>query len=279
MEVRLASEPAPDRAANEDYALCVGDLVAVFDAVTHPAELDNGCAHGSAWYVRRLAARLAEAYSSAPDRDLPALLAMAITAVRHDHGGGCDLTQASTPASTASVLRRGHDRIDYLVLGDSPLVIDLGDDVLVITDDRFDQVIRRIRQAATTGPGTASGLEHKPIAGVTAEKWQYTNRPGGYWLAGADPDAAGQAFVGSAPASGPGRVRRAALLTDSASAAVDQFAVLNWSGPLDLLTDAGPADLIRTVRLAERAGVDRYTRPRHKRHDDATAVLCLMEGD
>jgi hypothetical protein len=52
MEVRLARVAAPDR-ANEDYALAVGDLVAVFDGVTLREGIDSGCVHGPAWYVRR----------------------------------------------------------------------------------------------------------------------------------------------------------------------------------------------------------------------------------
>src|SRR2546430_8328643 len=57
MEVRLASIAAPGR-PNEDYALAVGDLVAVFDGVTQPDGVVNGCVHGPAWYVRRLVAHL-----------------------------------------------------------------------------------------------------------------------------------------------------------------------------------------------------------------------------
>lgn len=55
-EVRLASEPAPGREANEDIAFVVGDLVGVLDGVTRTEGLDDGCCHGPAWYVQRLAA-------------------------------------------------------------------------------------------------------------------------------------------------------------------------------------------------------------------------------
>ncbi|MFC7760094.1 hypothetical protein ACFQY4_20295 [Catellatospora bangladeshensis] len=36
-------------------------------------------------------------------------------------------------------------------------------------------------------------------------------------------------------------------------------------------------ELIRQVRQAETADADGYSRPRHKRHDDATVALCLFD--
>ena len=49
---------APGRPVNEDYAFAVPGLVGVLDGVSDPVGLDTGCVHGTAWYVRRLAARI-----------------------------------------------------------------------------------------------------------------------------------------------------------------------------------------------------------------------------
>jgi hypothetical protein len=116
MEVRLATEAAPGRPANEDATLAVGSLVAVFDGVTQPAGIDVGCQHGPAWYVRQLVARLTAAYTAAPAETLPALLASAIEAVRADHGGGCDLGHPGTPAASVAMLRDLGGQVDYLLL-------------------------------------------------------------------------------------------------------------------------------------------------------------------
>src|SRR5947208_12216140 len=126
MEVRLATAAAPGRAANEDYALAVGNFVAVFDGVTEPEGQDTGCIHGPSWYVRRLAARFAAAYTADPTRSLPHLLADAIDGVRADHGSDCDLRQPATPASTVCALKVDVDAAAYLVLGDSTLLTDCG---------------------------------------------------------------------------------------------------------------------------------------------------------
>jgi hypothetical protein len=112
-----------------------------------------------------------------------------------------------------------------------------------------------------------------------AEKHKLTNQPHGYWIAAANPAAAYEAVTGTAPLHGPDRVRRAALLTDGASAAVEQFKLLDWRGLLDVLTDHGPHELIRRVRNAENVNHDAHSHPRYKRHDDATAALCTFEED
>src|SRR5687768_14703020 len=126
MEVRFATEAAPGRRVNEDTALAVGSLVAVFDGVTQPTGLDTGCAHGPAWFVQRLAARLIEAYLARPTEPLRPLLASAIEAVRGDHGSGCDLSHPGTPAASVAMLRDLGDRVEYLVLADAIAVLDHG---------------------------------------------------------------------------------------------------------------------------------------------------------
>jgi hypothetical protein len=266
MDVRLSTQAAPDRTANEDGMLAVGALVAVFDGVTQPSTVDSGCSHGPAWYVRRLSARLALAYADAPDDPLSDLLAHAIGNVADEHRATCDLTRPATPASTVCMLREGRDHIDYLVLCDCTLVLDYGDRTIAVTDNRVHQVIARTRGEAVAGSGTV-------------EKWRHTNRPDGYWIAAADPQAAYHAVTGSAPLSGPDRVRRAALLTDGAGAAVDQFHLFDWTGLLDVLASGGPSRLIRRIRSAEAAADLDDTRLRHKRYDDATAAICLFEDD
>jgi hypothetical protein len=278
MEVRLASEATPDRLVNEDGVLVVGGLVGVFDGVTQPEGLDSGCTHGPAWYVRNLCAALSHAYATNPTDPLPQLLATAIERVRSQHTS-CDLRHPGTPAATTCLVKHTGSEIEYLVLCDSPLVLDRGTHVDVVTDERFGNAIADVREAALV-PGTFGTADHAArLRWAAEERLRYTNRPGGYWIAAAEPLAAFEAVTGAAPLHGPDRIRRAALLTDGASAAVEQLGLVNWPGLLDVLTIEGPAELIRRVRAAELADSDGYARPRYKRHDDATAVLCLFEQE
>lgn len=53
---------------------------------------------------------------------------------------------------------------------------------------------------------------------------------------------------------------------------MEQFALTDWAGLLDLLTADGPGALIDRVRDAERDHPDRLRR--HKSTDDASVVFC-----
>ena len=110
-------------------------------------------------------------------------------------------------------------------------------------------------------------------------RWQrqHTNRPEGYWVAAADPTAADRAICGTLPLTGPGRILRAALLSDGASRAVEQFELFDWAGLLDLLATAGPAELISQVRAAERVADPTERVTQYKRHDDASAIFCSFD--
>jgi hypothetical protein len=279
MTVRLASERAPDRQVNEDAAFTVGGLVGVLDGVSVADGAETGCTHGPAWYVRRLSARLAEGYTRDPAASLASLLAGAIGAVRDDHGGRCDLNHPGTPASTVCLLKDTDEQVEYLILADSPLVLDRGE-IEVVGDDRFGEAVATLRRAALSSDHDFGAAEHSArVRQAAAARQQLTNQPGGYWIAATNPEAAYQAVTGTAPLRGPDRVRRAALLTDGAADAVERYELVDWRGLLDVLTEHGPHELIRQVRDAENADGHGVARPRYKRHDDATAALCLFEED
>ncbi|MEU4381224.1 hypothetical protein [Micromonospora echinofusca] len=276
MRVRSASAPPPGRPVNEDFVFRFGPLAGVLDGATVPEGFDTGCVHGPSWYVRHLAARLGLAEAVRPTATLMSNLAAAILAVRADHGGGCDLDHPGTPSSTVCLLRDGGDHLDYLVLCDSPLVLDAGGRISVVTDDRLDAATAAVRATVAAVPaGSADRLTRFRLAvGVQRERM---NRTHGYWVAAADPDAAFHAVTGTLPLRGPGAVRRAALLSDGASALVEQFGLLDWAGLLDVATAEGPGALIDRVRAAERDHPDRLRR--HKPADDASVLLCEFDAD
>jgi hypothetical protein len=278
MEVRVATEAAPNRPQNEDYAIVLPGLVGVFDGVTAPAGIETGCVHGPAWYVRQLATHLSRVYVQSAGQPLTDLLAEAIERVRGDHDGLCDLSHPGTPASTVTLLRENALDADYLVLGDSPIVAEQQASVRVITDDRHDKAVAVLRATALDGQNAIGSDDHAArVRYVVTKQWELANRSGGYWIAAANPLAAHEAVTGTLPLRGPERVSRAALLTDGTSCAVTDFSLYDWQGLLDALSDEGPQRLIARVRTAERADMDGYSRPRYKMHDDATAAICLFD--
>ena len=272
MRVRSASAPAPGRLENEDVVFRFGPLVGVLDGATVPEGFDTGCGHGPAWYVRHLAARIGLAVAARPAATLMSSLAAAILAVRADHGGDCDLDHPGTPSSTVCLLREGGEQVDYLVLCDSPLLLDAGGEVAVVSDDRLDEAMADLRRTAAALPGDDPATRFRRA--VTAQRARM-NRTHGYWAAAADPDAAYHAVTGTLPLCGSGALRRAALLSDGASCAVEQFGLFDWTGLLDVATAEGPEGLIDRVRAAERDHPDRLRR--YKRADDASLVLCEFD--
>ncbi|GAA3756641.1 hypothetical protein [Micromonospora maritima] len=271
MRVRSASDPAPGRPENEDLVFRFGPLVGVLDGATVPEGFDTGCVHGPAWYVRHLAARIGLAVAARPGATLMSGLAAAILAVRADHGGVCDLDHPGTPSSTVCLLREGGDRADYLVLCDSPLVLQTDREIEVVTDGRLETALADLRRTAAALPGDDVEPAVRFRRAVSVQRTRM-NRTHGYWAAAADPDAAYHAVTGTVPLRGPGALRRAALLSDGASCAVEQFGLFDWAGLLEVATVEGPEGLIDRVRVAERDHPDRLRR--RKRSDDASVALC-----
>lgn len=127
--------------------------------------------------------------------------------------------------------------------------------------------------------GADTAEQRDRIRQYTPEKYQHINQPGGYWIAAVDPQAAFEAVHGEVPVRGPERLRRAALLTDGAACAVEDYGLLGWSGLLDLVTTTGPAELLRQVRAVEQTDPNGVAHVRYKRHDDATVAACTFSEE
>ncbi|MGI5165370.1 protein phosphatase 2C domain-containing protein [Spirillospora sp. CA-253888] len=243
MQVIYASEATPGR-PNEDYIVAGPGWVVLLDGATARPDVDAGCAHDPGWLVRRLGGVLAGRLAAEDGAPLDDLLADGIRAVGGMHRE-CDLGNPDSPSATVAMLRRRAGRLEWLVLADSPVLVDDGE-VRVIQDDRVGR------------------LPSYTVEAVRAAR----NSPGGFWVASTRPEAAYEALTGDAPLDG---VRRAAVLSDGAARLVERFGLTGWDGLLDLLDRAGPREVIRRTREAEAA--DGAVNGRGKRHDDATAVL------
>lgn len=162
MRVTLATDPGTPGWPNEDFAVVAPGVAVLLDgATTFPRGADTGCIHGVAWYARSLGTALLAAAVSCPHVPLQAALATAISTVRAQHGGTCDLTVPTTPAATVTAVRAEPGGVSYLVLSDSSLVADYGPGhpPVVITDTH--QPAKASADAATsarTGTFALDGL-------------------------------------------------------------------------------------------------------------------------
>lgn len=272
MRASIATEPGSVR-ANEDWAGATMHAAIVLDGITTPAELGTGCTHTTPWYVSNLGALVLSAAEANPDLPLCEVVADGIRRVASLHVDTCDLAHPGTPSSTVALVRERGGSLEYLVLSDATVVIDRPGGVEAVTDKRVEDVAGAERAAAQEQP-PGSPARQRLMQQLVTEQRRHKNQPGGYWVAGADPDAAKHAVTGSC-----GDAKRAALLTDGAATLAADYKLVDWVGLLDLLHAGGASSLIRHVRWAEADDPDARRWPRYKRSDDAAAVYLEFGSD
>jgi hypothetical protein len=272
MQVTLASRRSPDATSNEDFIAATAGCVVVIDGASVPPELGTGCAHGTAWFARRLGTHLLGLLTSQPDHSPADNLTQAITDVAALHADTCDLDHPGTPSATVAILREQPDTIDYLVLGDTTILLEQPTGIRAITDDRLENVAS-VQHDAMHQQATGSAAHDRSFAQLVTEQRRHRNHPDGFWVASTDPAAAQHALTDTVPRGG---LQRAAVLSDGATRLVDRFGLLDWPSFLDVLAEQGPDAIIQQVRAAEASDPDGRRWPRGKRHDDASAAFCQL---
>jgi hypothetical protein len=268
--VSLASIPAKPDQPNEDFIAASPDTVVLLDGAGMPPGSKSGCIHGVAWFARRLSCALFSTITSNDDSDLRESLTASIQDVHSLHADTCDLEHPGSPSATVVVLKLREHSVDYLVLADSVLVLDLPNELRVVSDDREAKVGRRFRAQMDSIPNGTP--EHEEAHREYVENLRaHRNRSGGFWVASADPLAAEQALTGSVPRT---QVHAAAVLSDGASRLVDRFGLATWEEALKTLDTHGPCEVLRQVRDAETNDLSGSRWPRGKTHDDATVAHC-----
>ena len=251
---------------NQDFVGVVPGAVVLLDGAGIPHD-ESICHHGVAWYTHRLGGALLGRLSRADGRDLAAMLADSISEITDDHRGTCEIANPSSPQATVVIARARPGRLDYLLLGDSYLVLDpIGAGPLVITDER-ELTTRRACLAPLSGvPGGTPEYDRVRDSCIDALRAR-RNQPGGYWIAKDDPSVVAEAVTGSQPLD---ELNSIALLSNGASRIVGPYDLTDWAGVLELLDADGPAGIIRRVRQAESGG--HGADARHP--DDATVAHC-----
>lgn len=273
MRIAIATQAAVPGRPNEDYVAASDDLIVLLDGATTPGGLETGCTHGTRWFARRLGARIFANLSLHPEHSLTDSTAEAIERFSRWHGRSCDINHPNHASATIAILRETDDEFEYFVLSDSTIAIDTVDGVRIVTDDRSQRVAiaqRRALNAAALG----TPEREEALTALIDELRRLRNDKEGFWVATTDPDAARQALTGHMPRCA---VRRAAVLSDGASALADRFGLATWPEVLSIMSKDGPQELIRRVRDAERSDPGAVRWPRRKVHDDATAVLGVLE--
>lgn len=266
MRISSATEPGNNASSNEDWIFANHGLIVVLDGAT--ARTDTGCIHGVSWFADKLGLTIA---GLASDRNV-ALADALTTAIAHTASlhRECDLTHPGTPSATTAIVRVSEGVLEYLVLGDTTIVVDATNGVQVLCDERVDTTATEERAEANRYPFGSAEKQAALLKMKHAELAQ-RNRPGGFWVAAADPGVAVHSIRGELPLAD---VRSVAVLTDGAARIVSTFGLLSWHGVLEVLASQGPTELIKRVRLIEEADPTGMKWPRNKHSDDATAVFA-----
>lgn len=262
--VQLVSIPGDVAKPNEDLAVSAGRVTVVLDGAT--IRTPTGCTHGVPWYTRHLGAALLSGVLH--ERSLINTLAYAISDVAAMHNG-CDLSHPGTPSAGVGMVRVLGSSLQFLTLGDITLVLDLADELRVVTDDRVSKTAPDERREADRHP-IGSPAKQAALQAMKPVELAARNQPNGYWIAAADPMAAEHALTGEVSLAD---VRRVALVSDGAARAVTFGLVADWRSALDMIEADGPEKLIRLIREAEAEDSQGLRWPRNKASDDATVAF------
>jgi hypothetical protein len=272
VRVALASLPGERGRGNEDFAAAAPGVAVLLDGAG-VAGAETGCTHGVAWFSATLGGLLLSTITAHPARPLAVCLAESIRAVRSLHEDGCDLTYRASPTSTVVAVRVGAGALEYLVLGDSSLLLaDQDGATAVVTDRRLDDVGKRLRGPVDALP-TGSPEHAAALAEYRNALTGFRNRPGGFWIAGPEPRAAEHALTGAVPLES---LTSVTLLSDGATRLVDRFQLTTWQETVAVLASSGPGELLRRVREVEAGDREGRRWPRGKSQDDATALHWVL---
>jgi hypothetical protein len=222
MRVTMTTAAAGTSNANEDFAGAIPTAAVLIDGAG-VSGIESICRHGVAWYAHHLGGELLGLLSLHADLGLSTLLSEAIERIADAHRDTCDLADPSSPSATVAILRLAGGHADYLVLGDSVLVLDRAGDPLVVSDPR--EVILSQPYRTALGAAAEGSVEHEQVRSDFIDALRANrNEPGGFWVAKEDPRAAVEALTGSCATS---ELSSAVLLSNGASRIVDRFHLLS----------------------------------------------------
>lgn len=262
--VRIAQATLAGAGPSQDRILSTAQAVVLLDGATALVPT----AVPPTVYVDTLGSALVCGLSTNTNTDLRKVLADAIartaTLLR--------LLPGQSPSSTVAMVRVVDHDADVLVLGDSQIVTP-GE---TYRDDRLSHVAAAQRTAYRSRLAHGAGYDdtHRTmIRALQAEEARWRNRPGGYWIAEADPTAARHAIVAHLPA-----VPWLVLSTDGAYRPMRHLGRDDWEGIAK--TDAvGLAAILDGVHRWETDDdPDGCALPRAKRHDDKSLIAVTPDG-
>lgn len=256
-------------ASNNQDRYIVGDgFAAVLDGATSVA---GDRSHDPGWYAEQLAQAIGAALRQ--DGPLSDAVTGALRTVRDIHG----LAPATTPTSTIALARWSDKVVETYALGDSYAVVLRSEGTEIIhTDRRLDDVAKEERAAYRKRLAAGHGYDSRHrelLIKLQAEQARHVNQPGGYWIAGAEPEAG---WHGTTTTEERPAVLGLLLASDGVDPERHPDAT-TWGDLYDEAVNRSPGEVLRRIYDAEGSDPDGRRWPRSKPHDDKTLVAVELD--
>jgi hypothetical protein len=280
--LHLANVAAIGKRRSEDLVDTAGSAAWLLDGAGARGDPKACPQHDASWFVRQLSQALATELCEPAGRDLRDVLATGIGRVGSLHAQLCPrIPTGHGPSATVVIVRRHAHGLDYLVLGDSTLLVQTAcGEVERHSDTRLSAIAPHvrdaIRQALSEGCGYDDPSYRDRIDALLAAERAMRNRDDGYWIAADDPRAALHALTGEYnlvdPSAAPVRI---ALVSDGITRAVTHLQLYDsWHELIENLVQPGIPATISRIRDAELHDPHASRHPRTKVSDDAAAITC-----
>lgn len=224
--------------------------------------------HDGGWYADHLKQALSAGLMDHSKRATPEIVEDAIRTVAETHGGDV----ASCPTSTIALARWNNETVEAYLLGDSTAALVSLRNEEVLSDARLAEIARPLREEYRSRLRKGQGFdEHHQglLRQLQARQATVRNRPNGYWIAGAEPEAANNAItcIRRIPP-----VHTLVLASDGAASGIRYGVLPTWAA----FASRDPDETLQIVHDTEERDAQASTWPRSKPHDDKTAIVITF---
>lgn len=249
---------------NQDY-YAYGDTYAlVLDGAS--SFLPESTSIGADTYVKALGEALAGKLEFCALTEISEVVAASIDEV----AGKYELAEDESPNSTVVIAKWSQKQIATYVLGDSSLlVVNTTDEITEIKDDRMSKIGEDVRKVyrENLAKGLGFGLDHKKsLQKLQNLQRQLRNSKGGYWIAGATPEAGLNGIFNLFSKENLGEI---ILATDGGLACLknNEFIISNDINKFQL------KQMLFQWHEVEKKDEKGIENPRSKVHDDKTVLV------
>lgn len=220
--------------------------------------------HDGGWYAERLKVELSHELTASPRAATTDCVAQAIEAAASAH-----TDPRTCPTSTIAMARWSANSVEVYVLGDSTAALISSAAEEIISDSRIAAIGEPLREKYRTRLKEGYGFDehHRQLLQRLQEaQLAARNSPNGYWIAGANPNAAYHGLSQTVQISSLSAI---VLASDGAARALEYEVTPSWK-------DFTQRELALTLHSAIQVEVKDARGqkwPRSKLHDDKTAAI------